>query len=145
MECVACLVQKRAHVLVDTHRIHEDERHLPERERLAVTARSLALAVVQVEQVCLRHAAVVTAELGVDMGEDIGGSADKRRDVCERLQRSATLGVRRYVPRPERVDAHLSPSPPQDALHGRHHRGLDRLVKAQAVVRRVVETILFEV
>ena len=119
MESVAGLVQQGAHVVVDAYGIHEDERHLAERERLAVAARSLALAVVQVEQIGVRHAAVVAAELRVDVGEHVTGSIDECRDVFERLQRRAPPGIGGYIPWPHGVEAHLTLPPPHEALHGR--------------------------
>src|SRR5450756_405638 len=93
VERVARLMQQGTHVVVDAHRIHKDERHLPERERLAISARSLALAVVQVEKVCVGHPAVVGAELRVDMRENVAASIDEGRDVLERFQWSAAPGI----------------------------------------------------
>ncbi len=136
MEGVARLMKEGAHVAVHSDRIHEDEGQLSEGEGLAVTTRRLALAVVQVEQLRLGDPAVVAAELRFDMCKYVAGSIDQGRDVREGLQwRAAAQGVQSHMPAP----------PPHQPLDRRQHRRFNGLVKTQAVVRRVVETILIEV
>src|ERR1700694_1659874 len=121
MESVARLVQQGTHVLVNANRVHEDERHLSESERLAVSAWRFPLAVVKVKQVGLGHLAVIGAELWVDVRENVAGVIDEGRDVLERLQWRATLGIRGYVPRPQRVESHVAAPSPHEALHRRQH------------------------
>src|SRR6202158_4348976 len=92
MEGVARLMEQRAQVVVHSHGVHEDERHLSERKGLAVPPGSLAFAVVQVEEIRVRHAAVVGLEIGIDMCEHITRAIDERLNVIEWLEGRATLG-----------------------------------------------------
>src|SRR5713226_9482798 len=99
MEGVARFMQQRADVAVDANRIHEDERHLSESERLAVSPRRFALAVVEVQQVRVGHAPVVGSELRIHVCEYGARTVDEGGDVIEWLQSPPALRVRGDVPR----------------------------------------------
>src|SRR5256885_11541205 len=108
MECVARLVQKGAHVAVHRNRVHEYERHLSEREGLAVGPGGLALSVFQVEQVRVGHAPVVDSKLRIDLRENCSRAVDEGGHIIERLQSGPALRVRGDVPGPKRVEVRLT-------------------------------------
>src|SRR5260370_40716616 len=83
----AGVVQKGTHVSVDADGVHEDQGQLPNRQGHAVTAGSLALAIVQVEEARVVHGLVVAAEVRVDVGENRSRGIDQASDVVERLER----------------------------------------------------------
>ena len=56
-------VQQGANIVVDADGVHEDERLLSKRESLAVRARRLSLAVLEVEELRVDHRLVVTTEV----------------------------------------------------------------------------------
>src|SRR5476651_1674429 len=89
MEGVARLVQEGPNIVIDAHRVHEDQRLLSERQGLAVSARGLAFAIVQIEQLGVHHRLVVLAELGVDLAEHAGSAANERLHVLEGLEGSS--------------------------------------------------------
>src|SRR6266576_458470 len=86
MECVAGLVQQGAHVAVHPNRVHEYERHLSEREGLAVRPGRFALSVVQIEQVRLGHAPEVLSKLRIDLREHCARAVDEGGHIIERLE-----------------------------------------------------------
>ena len=55
MEGVTGLVQHRADVVVDAHRVHEDERHPPEVETRRIATRGFGFPVFEVEQTQLNE------------------------------------------------------------------------------------------
>ena len=92
MKGVARLMQERANVIVNTDCVHEDQRLLSEIERLAVSAGRLALAVLQVKQVCFEGALARREPWGVWGGElFVNGKviAQKRRRGRPPKQREA--------------------------------------------------------
>ena len=142
MKCVAGLVQESAHVVVDPHGVHEDQRLFAERQGLAETAGRLALAVVQVEKPGVVHRFEVIVEVGVDVGENAGGAIDVRAHVLERLEGRPPGRVHSQVPRTQRLDAHPPAPSFVDAVDRRKHRLFNRDVKSHAVLWRVVEAVL---
>jgi len=135
-------VQKCAQIVIHPHGVHEDERHLSERQHLAVASRSLAFTVVQVKQIRVGHAAVVGLEIGIDVAENISGAIDESPYVSEGLEGRTALRVRGDIPRPQRVKAHPAAPPLHQPSNRWKHSGLNRLVKAHAVVSCVVKAIL---
>src|SRR3982074_1650627 len=111
MDRVAAFVQERAYVVVYSDGIHEDQRHLSERERLAVTAGSLALAIVEVEQPRVRHAAVVGLKVRIDVSEHVPCLFDEGSDAAERLERLLAIGIGTDVPWPKGLEVHVAAPP----------------------------------
>ena len=115
------------------------------RQRVAESAWGLALAVVEVQKARLRHALEVAAEVGIDVLVDGSGVGDEVVDPLVRLQGRAALGVDPQVPRPQPVQAQvLALAIQQSPGHGQD-RLLDGLVEPEAVLGRVVETVLLAV
>ncbi len=71
MKTMPRFVEQRPHVLVDADRVHEDQRQLADGKRVAVTARCLAFAVVEIEQAGIRHLLEIAAEVGLDVREHV--------------------------------------------------------------------------
>ena len=142
---MAGLVQQRAHVAVDADSVHEDQRKLSEVQRLAVTARRLALAIVEVEQVVGGHGVEVATELRIDVSEDGAGAIDQAPDVVERLEWRPAVGINRRVPGSELVQSHPAPAFLVNSNDGGQHRLFDRHVKTHAVFGRVIEAVFLPV
>src|ERR1700694_1704437 len=143
MEGMAGFVQKGANIVVNAYSIHEDERLLSKGQRLAVGTGRFAFAILQVEQLRINHRLVVAAEVRIDVPEDVCGALDKGLDVCKRLEGRPPAWVDRRVPRSELIELHLAASPIMDAHDGRQDRLFHCLVESRAVLRRVVESVLF--
>ena len=65
-------VKQRLHVLMNTDRVHKNERSARNREIGAITARRFAFAVVQIQQPFPPHNLEICAQLRVDLLEDPG-------------------------------------------------------------------------
>src|SRR5258708_35535286 len=91
-------MKQGANVVVDANRVHHDQRHFPEGQRVAKCTGPLAFSILQVEQLLLTHALEITAEVGIDFAEYIARILDQAVDVVERLQRLPARGVDPRVP-----------------------------------------------
>src|SRR5258708_13557265 len=85
VEGMAGLVQQRTHVSVDADRVHEDQGQLPKRQGHAVTAGSLALALVHLEAAGVVHGLLVAAKVRLDLGENRSSGIDQAANLCTRL------------------------------------------------------------
>ena len=139
------LVQERAHIVVHVDGVHEDQRQLAHRQRVAKAAGRLALAVVEVEQAGVRHRLELAPKVRLHVGEDVAGVANEVAHVGVRPQRCPSFGIDQLVPRPELIHAQVGAPTLLQAFDGGQHRLLHGFVKAKAVVRRVVESVFLEV
>src|SRR6266550_7642439 len=142
MKGVARLMQERANVVVNADRVHKDQRLLSEIERLAVGAGCLALAVLQVEQLCFDHRFVIATKYRIDVPEDVRGTIHERIHIREWFQGGSPERVDRGIPGPKAIELHLAPPPSLDPLDRRQYRFLHRLMESQAVIGRVRESVL---
>ena len=99
MEGVTSLVQHRADVVVDAHRVHEDERHPPEVETRRIATRGFGFPVFEVEQSSVGHRVHVAPEIDVDVAQHSGAATDELVGGRERSQLRSALGVHCGIPR----------------------------------------------
>ena len=137
---MAGFVQQRAHVLIEADCIHEDQRHLPEGEGLAVAAGGLALAVVQIEQTQVLHLLESRRQSVVQLAENALRAADHLSHVRERLQRTTIQRIDVHVPRTQRRKLQLLATRLLNLPHHRHDLRLHCRVEREAIVRRIIET-----
>src|SRR6267378_1440310 len=142
MKGVSRLVQERANVVVNTDRVHKDQWLLSEIERLAVGAGRLALAILQIKQLCFDHGFVIATKYRIDVPEYVRGTIHERIHVGERFQGGSSERVDRCIPGPKAIELHLTPPPSLDPLDRRQDRFLHRLVESQAVIGRIRKSVL---
>ena len=142
MKAMSRLVEQRPHVLVDADCVHEDKRHLAHRQRVAVTAGCLAFAVVKVEQLRVGHFLEVGVEVRLDVLEDLARAGDEISHVAIGLEWCSALRIHPQVPRLEPLHAKMLATHLEQPFDGGYDGLLYRLVKAKAVVGRVVEAVL---
>ena len=143
---VAHLVQQHVQVVGGADHVHDHERHARLLQTLAVGVAHLARAAGQIEQPAA-HLGKLRAQRRVEGVEDPLGDAFKFRGGLEGRQRGPSLGVQgsapRIVPGPQTLQTEL----PGLGLHQfggqRHHLVQHRLMKVEAVLRRVVHPVEF--
>ena len=140
VEGVAGLVEHRLHIALQAHGVHENEGQPRLGERGLITARSLALAVVEVEQMPLLHGAESIRQPAVNAVKDALRALDHLADAIEGLERRTIERVHRQVPRAQRRKLKLR------AAHGlkfaleRHDFALDGVMEGGTIPGRVIKT-----
>ena len=136
-----CLVQQRADIAVDPHRVHEDEGQAGFFQGGLVASRGLALAAVQVEQSVAAHGIQEFGETGLHPAGDFHAAIHQLPGLGKGPQRRPSSGIDAQVPGTQGLQTHLFGSHPlQLAGQGHNHR-FDSLVKPIAVLRAVVESL----
>ena len=139
VESVARLVQQGLHIIVQAHRVLENEGQVRDRIDDAEGARCFALAVLDIQQVLAAHQVKVTAQLGIHAVEDGRGLLFQFGCLAERTQRRAPQGINVQVPGPQGRQAQLLAAPFVDAPGSRHHHLFDGLLEGFAVFGGIVK------
>ena len=139
VETVPGLVNQCVDIIGNADGVHKDEGPTTEREIGAIAPRRLPCPTLKVQQFLRRHDVELPAEFWIDAFENALRLRDKRLHIRKRAQRFRDVQIDRDIPRSQRVYAEHVAAMPHQPLDGRRDGADHGVVKARAIVRRVVE------
>ena len=142
---MAPFVEQRFHIALQSRRVHENERLAALLQRHLISARLLPFPAVQIEVSMCRKLIKLASQLRREPIENLPRLVDEQIDslFLKRPQRRASLRVHLQIPGTQRDQLQVArPARASSCDSQRHARLRDRFGKRQALLRRVIETLV---
>ena len=142
VEGVTGLVQKRFHITLQTHSVHENKRQARLGQTTLVSAGRFAFAIGKIKQLVIAHRLEAAGQFVIDVIKNIFGAGNHVIHISERLERGATHRIHAGVPRTQTIKFHLLAPLSKQFIVKRHHQCLHRFMEFKAIVRLIIKTSL---